>query len=60
MRAHISIAFTGIVLASAVGTATALFQVSDRSAQQSPSTEILAYRGSGRVDPIGESSQPNV
>jgi hypothetical protein len=59
MRAHISIAFAGIVLASAVGTASVLSQATDRGAQKSQSSEVLAYRGSGRIDPMGETSQPN-
>jgi hypothetical protein len=57
MRAHISIAFAGIVLASAVGTTSVLSQAADRTAQKSQSSEVLAYRGSGRIDPIGETSR---
>jgi hypothetical protein len=57
MRSHISIAFAGIVLASAVGTASVLSQATDRTAQKSQSSEVLAYRGSGRIDPMGESSR---
>jgi hypothetical protein len=60
MRAHISIAFAGIVLASAVGTASVLSQATNLGAQQSQSSEVLAYRGSGRIDPMGgETSQLN-
>jgi hypothetical protein len=58
MRAQISLAFAGLVLASTFGTA-AVAQFAAQSAQQSQSVDLIAYRGSGRIDPLSESTSVN-
>ncbi len=62
MRAQISLAFAGIVLASAFGTAVIAqsgTQSATQAAKQSQGTDTIAYRGSGRIDPLGEATSVN-
>jgi hypothetical protein len=58
MRAQISLAFAGLVLASTFGTAV-VAQSAAHSTKQSQSADVIAYRGSGRIDPLGESTSVN-